>query len=222
MRVSYWIEIASRSQFRFQTLQNIETDETGIDSRKELVSMKYFFFSGIIGIALSIIIILLTSNFTIYQEYAVRQLSQKGIVVIPDGETHEIAIMRREREAAKLSIIGALLKDDSDDSTLPSLKPGEKAIIEVTVENTGGLAKDVGIDWSPKQPAEGLTLTPGKKIPELEKNSRKAYKITVTAKDNMGAVNISLNLFPVGKGQNLKRNSTFHPFEFTVKDPFLN
>lgn len=180
------------------------------------------FLSGFtIGAILGIVITaLFIWNFRGCQESIVREFSQRDITVIPYSEKQEIVITRKDRETSKLSIINADLADISDDRTLlEELIPGEEATIVATIENTGGVAKEVKIGWFPKRVPKGLLLTQGKIIHELPKNSREEYEITVRAQDSMRAQKVTLNLYLFEKNQRSASNSAPYNFEFMVKRP---
>ena len=181
----------------------------------------------IIGLMLGagLYLYIIVPNFRGAQVRVLEKILKRSGPIIPDGETHEFFIQHRKQEAPKLSITDARLKDVSDERSLEFLEPGEKAIIVVTVKNTGGIAKDVKITWSPWSPKKlpnGLRLThpSEKQISELKEGVSKEYKISVTVENNMKTQEIHLNLYPSRKGVVFKNNS--YRFKLWIKKPLSN
>ena len=186
----------------------------------------WFTFGLILGVAITGAIITLHSGCQgfIVRQY-VRQYVERGNKVIhdpiPDGETHEIfiTIERQKMEDPKLSITDVNLANANDRTTLDHLTSGQKAIIMITIKNTGGTAKDIKVTWSSENESQltNLRLEGGEKITKMLKNSKERYEITVKAEENAQGRDITLQLYPVEKTHRFEDN--LYSFPFKVINP---
>ena len=150
----------------------------------------YFFAGLILGAALAMGIFLVFMFSTKGQKAQISTLASrifekedKDSLTISDGEKYEIVLTRRELEQPQLSITDVELIDRSG-SKKHVFHSNDKGIIVCTIENTGGIAKNVKAVWKKREFPEGLTIDPPKKpLSELRKNSHKTYKISVATKD---------------------------------------
>ena len=163
--------------------------------------MKHFIVGLIVGLIVGAI-----ASFFIgiemegIQKFYVRKLFEKNVKKVPYDEESDIYLAKEARESPKLSIIEAHLIDDSG-RRMVALRGTDKGMIECTIENTGGDAKNVRISWGPKalrKLPEQLKLGPRPEpIDELGKNSRKNYRIPVRTTGMQQADEFHVNLYPV-------------------------
>lgn len=163
--------------------------------------LMYGVFAGIFfSIVIFIAVFGIVGRYRIFVELTRQSLlKENNRLEIEDGE-HVVIITREVPSPSELSIDcdAIRLTNLSGETELEGrlLPPNQEAIIEFTVKNDGGYAKNVEVYWSRSQFPKGLELTRIQDpIAKLGKFGSQLYKVEIIAR-NMKAQDIILGFYP--------------------------
>lgn len=173
-------------------------------------------------IAGSLIGIFILPKIPMFQEFVVKKRYEKeGVTSVIYNEKLKIVLEVRERYSPNLSVVNTRLTDESgnDKSYLGS---NEIGIIECTVENKGGPAKNVRVNWKEHFTLEEHQLKisrPTKTISEISQGGSEVFKITVETKERMdsGLITITFEPFYIQNGQEVSSDSEPYTFKFPIR-----
>ncbi len=157
-----------------------------------------------------------------FQEIAVKRLYKKeGVTTVIYNEKLKIVLEERERYSPNLSVVNTRLTDESGNDK-PYLGSNEKGIIECTVENKGGPAQNVRVNWKEHFTLEEhqLKITrPTKTISEISQGGSAVFKVSVETKGRMdsGLITITFEPFYIQNGQEVPSESEPYTFKFPIR-----